>query len=486
MADTVIENLITKLGFDFDEKAIEKFNDGVETAAKGLIAVVGAATAAAAGIFAFTKSVADSNDELGKFSLRTGVDIAALQELGYVAELNGGSIDSMNSSLENLSKIASEAARGVGAGVETFGMLGLSVTDAMGSIKGADTLLLEISDSVSKLGTQAEKLEFTQKLGIGSDLLLSIQNGSEALIRQREEAKALGFAIDNDAAGAAANFNDELLRVKKIVSGVASTIATKLMKQITPMVELFTAWFKVNKDIIQQRLGDFLSNLTDVISGVFNILVRIYNVVNTVIQGFGGWENAIMLVVGAFAVLNASAVLLPLLLAGLGAALFLIIEDLMKFKEGGDSAVGSMLEKFPLLKESLMILLDWIGMIGEGWNLIFTQGDKAFEGFVMMIQDALKWLDKISTKISGVFSLDTLKKLSPLTMMSNFMGNAVPTAGVGSSSNVSNTTNSSSSSPTVNIAINGGNSAEVRKTVTDVLNEQYAGAQTNLKSEVEF
>ena len=103
MADTVIENLITKLSFEFDEDKLEEFQDGVEKAAKGLVAVVAAATAAATAIFAFTKSMADSNDELGKFAQRVGIDVQALQELGFVAELNGGSIDSMNNSLAAVS-----------------------------------------------------------------------------------------------------------------------------------------------------------------------------------------------------------------------------------------------------------------------------------------------------------------------------------------------------------------------------------------------
>ncbi len=239
MAATIIESLITQLGFEFDDDDIKAFNDGVENAAKGLLAVTAAAGVAAVAIFGFTKSVAGANDETGKLSERIGVDLDAMQELGFVAELNGGSIDSMNSSLENVSKIASEAARGVGAGVEVFGLLGLSATDAEGKVKKADTMLLEISDSVSALGTQAEKLELTQKLGIGGDLLLAIQDGSDAMMRQREEARKLGFAIDKDAAGAAANFNDEMLRMQKIIQGVASSIGTKLMKVITTITKVF-------------------------------------------------------------------------------------------------------------------------------------------------------------------------------------------------------------------------------------------------------
>ena len=506
MATKVIESLVTQLGFEFDDDAVKQFNDGVETAAKGLLAVTAAAGAAAAGIFAFTKSVAESNDETEKLSKRIGVDLDAIQELGYVAELNGGSIDSMNSSLENLSTITSEAARGIGAGVEVFGMLGLSATDAEGQVKNADDMILEISDSVAALGTQAEKLEFTKKLGIGSDLLLAIQDGSAAMLEQRKEAKALGFAIDKDAAGAAANFVDEMLRVKKIVQGVASSIGTKLMKVLTPVTKMFVEWFKVNKAFIQQRLEKFFEILIKVVSGVFNVVSRVFNVINSVVQLFGGWENAVKLATGALIALNAAALFIPIVLIAAGAAILLLIEDLQKFSNGGDSWIGNLLEDFPLLTESLKILLSWIGKIAEGWKLLFSDElGNAVEGFGMMITDIITWIGSLGEAIKMV-GVELLNKfIGPLNkgidLLNKIPGvnisranldsgsdsvNPVPIAAAGQTNNASNTTTNNSSKPEINIAINGGDTADVKRTITEVLNEQYTGANTNLSSEVEF
>jgi len=504
MPTKVIESLITQIGFEFDDDQIKKFNEGVETAAKGLLAVTAAAGAAAAGIFAFTKSIAEANDETGKLSQRIGVDLDAMQELGYVAELNGGSIDSMNSSLENLSRITSEAARGVGAGVEVFGMLGLSATDAEGKVKNADDMLLEISDSVAALGTQAEKLEFTQKLGIGGDLLLAIQDGSDALIQQREEARKLGFAIDKDAAKAAANFVDEMTRVKKIVQGVASTIGTKLMKVLTPVIKTFVEWFKVNRTLIQQRLEKFFETLIKVISGVFNIVMRLWNVIDGVVQVFGGWENAIKLATAALIAFNAAALFIPIVLIAAGAAILLLIEDLQKFSNDGDSWIGNLLEDFPRLTESLKILLSWMAKIGEGWKLIFSDElGNAIEGFQMMIKDIIFWIGNLGKTIESI-GIELLNKfVNPLNkgidLLNRIPGvnigdvspintetNPVPIAAAGQNNSTQNNTTNNTSKPNININVDGGNVADVRKTISEVLNEQYTGANVNLSSEVEF
>lgn len=547
MADTVIENLITKLSFDFDEGTLEKFEELVADSAKALVAVVAGATAAATAIFAFTQSIAESNDELGKFAQRIGVDLEALQELGLVAEFNGGSIDSMNNSLANLTRIASETARGIGGGVETFGMLGISVTDASGRIKDADNLFLDVADSISRLRTQAERLEFAQRLGIGPDLLLALQQGSDAIREQREEAKALGFVIDKDAADAAANFNDEMLRLTKIVTGVSNAIGTRLIKQIEPMLEKFVEWFKVNKAIIQQNISFFLDKLITTIRVVFSIGARVVGMVSSLVSAMGGWQNSIIAVTALLVTMNANALLMPVLAVAAGAGILLILEDIIKFAEGGDSAIGNLAERFPVLGTVLTGILNILGMVRDGWILIFTEGDAIIEGMVLLVQDLrseFKLLDLAITGIMTVINMvadgwklifssggealeglllmlkdfkDSVKDflLVPLDKVVGLV-NKIPGINIGATGlvesatepivetvnrtqiirdeagnfmpqpQVGGATNTTTNNPVINISIDGGNVDEVRRVVSEVLSEQYSGAQTNLKSQVEF
>lgn len=486
MADTVIENLITKLTFDFDDEKLEKFDKFLGTAAKGLTAIVTGATVAATAIFMFTKKIAASNDELGKFAQRTGVDIKALQELGFVAELNGGSIDSMNSSLENLARISSEAARGMGAGVEVFGMLGISVTDANGRLKEADIMLNDVSDAISRLGTQAERLEFAQKLGIGSDLLLAIQEGSAAIKKQRQEARELGFVIDEDAAKAAADFNDEMLRMTKVVSGVANAIGTRLIKQFNESNGLFIEWFKTNKALIQQNLSLFLDKVIGSIKIIFNVVRRVVGVVLSLVKAMGGLKNMIIVVTGLLLTMNASALLMPILIVAAGAAILLILEDIIKFAEGGDSAIGQLANKFPVLDAALRTMLDLLTMIRDGWTLIFSDGGEALEGLIMMVKD-------FGNTLANFFliplnnAIDLINKIPGMSLASiPLAGGITDQARSASSIQNSATSNTTVNKPNVSININGGDTNKVRQTVVDVLNEQYSGAQTNLESQVEF
>ena len=485
MADTVIENLITKLSFDFDDEQLEKFDDHLKSAVKGLTAIVAGATAAATAIFAFTKKIAESNDELMKFAQRTGVDIQALQELGFVAELNGGSIDSMNSSLENLARISSEAARGMGAGVEVFGMLGISVTDANGRLKEADVMLNDVSDAISRLGTQAERLEFAQKLGIGPDLLIAIQQGSEAINKQRKEARELGFVIDQDAGKAAADFVDEMLRVQKVVSGVANAIGTRLIKQFNKSNGLFIEWFKINKQLIQQNISLFLDKVISTIKVVFNIVRRVVNIVLSLVKAMGGLKNTIIVVTGLLLTMNASALLMPILIVAAAAAILLMLEDIIKFAEGGDSAIGTLADKFPVIDAALRTMLDLLAMVRDGWTLIFSDGGEALEGLIMMIKD-------FGNIVANFFIIPLNEAIDLINKIPGINIAAIQTAGMtnqnrAAGSVVGNTAVSSTTvnKPNVNINIHGGDTDKIKQTLKDVLNEQYSGAQTNLESQVE-
>ena len=528
MADSVIENLITRLSFRFDDDQLRRFDRFLETSIKGLAVLVAGATASSTAIAVFTNKIANANDALGKFSQRTGIDIEALQELGYVAELNGGSVDSMSSSLENLAKISSEAARGVGAGVEAFGMLGISVTDPQGRIKETDDLLLDVSDSISRLSSQSQKLEFAQKLGIGTDLLVSIQQGSKAIREQRKEARELGFVIGDDAAKSSAEFVDGMLRIKKILSGVANVIGTKLLRSMIPLLTAFKDWFIINKAIIKQNLVSFLDSAIKVVRGVWVVVFRVVNIIRDLVKAMGGWKNSIIIVTGLLVAMNASALLMPILAIAAGVGLALLLDEVATFARGGDSVLGQLLKKFPGLEDRLKKVLKLLKLSAKGWKLVFTHGDKALEGMLIMLKDVgekiqtylidrLNIVINLLNKIPGMdVSLATeegvnekkskaysrmenaegliwgeivlrLSKIIGLVGLSEYKKKAAPMRSLQQTATTNNSViNNNTTKPNIKIVINGGNKDEVKRSVTEVLTEQYIGANENVKSTVDF
>lgn len=481
----VIDSLVAKLSFDFDDKALNEFNEGMEQAGKIVAVFATAAVAAGAAVFAFTSKIAEQNDEIGKLAERIGLAAQTINELGFVAQLNGGSINSMSSSLENLSRTASEAARGTGAGVEAFGLLGISVTDVNGKIKQTDELMLDVADAVAQLSSQSQKLELLNKLGIDSSLLLTLEQGRAAILAQRKEVAELGFVLDKDATDAAAKFQDGMLRIGTVVKGVSSAIGTKLMKQIQPMIKAFLEWFKANKEIIKQNLGAFFENLTKVINVVFNIIRRIVNVVDIVAQAFGGWANAIGVVSAALLAMNIRILLIPALILAAGAAIFLLTEDLVAFANGADSQLGALAKKSDTFRIALESIVEVMTMVGEGWNLIFTQGEAALDGLIFLIKDIgntifnsmIMPLNKAIELLNNLPGVDigTIEQAQTTGALNAFSGGAV-----GSVSNTSTSNNK------VTVNINGGDVEAVKQAVSEALGADMKAAEQNLGTEVSF
>ena len=459
MADTVIENLITKLSFDFDGDKLEKFDEFLGSAVKGLTAVVAGAVAASTAIFLFTNKIAQANDQLSRLSQTYDVAIETMQEFDYVATLNKGSAESMNSAIGTLSKTMSEASRGIGAGVETFGMLGLSVTDATGKIKKTDDMILEIADSIAGLDNQAQRLEFAQKLGFGQDLLLTLQQGSEAIKQQRQEARELGFVFGQDGAKAAERFSDSLLKIQMIIKGISTLIATKFMKHFVPMWELYIEWYKINKDLIKQNILAWFDKGVTVFRIISSVLNRVVGMVLSLTKGLGGLKNTIIFVTGVLMAMNASALLMPILLAAAAVGLLLILEDIIKFAEGGDSAIGNLLQDFPVLNQMLTDFISLLKMAKEGWEGLFKS----------QTWDDVKFFFKdVVGKIGSIGAPDQPQIFRAPGLIPGAAGN---------------TSNTKTNNVTINI--NGGDTDKIRKDVADVLNEQYSAAETNLSSQVE-
>jgi len=92
-----VAEVFAELGFNFDKKNLDKFESGMKDAAKTLAKVAVGVGVLGVGIFAFTKKIAGTNDELGKLSERLGITTAELQSWQYSAELGGASAQSMSS-----------------------------------------------------------------------------------------------------------------------------------------------------------------------------------------------------------------------------------------------------------------------------------------------------------------------------------------------------------------------------------------------------
>ena len=134
----ITNELVTAFKFQGSTAPLTQYNQSFTNSISLMTKGIGIITAVNAAMMGFATSQLRSVDTMGQLSRETGVSIKYLQEMGYVASVNGGSIDSLQSSMRGLSEKIGEASIN---GSEDFNRLGISVRDAQGNVKSTEQVI---------------------------------------------------------------------------------------------------------------------------------------------------------------------------------------------------------------------------------------------------------------------------------------------------------------------------------------------------------
>jgi hypothetical protein len=225
-------------------------------------------------------SAAKTIDEFGKMSQKTGVSTEALSELAYAAEISDVSLQSLQKSMNKLSKAAVDASTGSKELTAAFKVIGVSVKEADGSLKSTDKLLFELADRFSEFedgpGKAALALKLLGKSGV--DMIPFLNQGSAALRELMMEGRAFGQTITDEAAKAADQFNDNLDKLKKAAQGVVS----QAIQQLLP------ALVALSGELVDgaKNTDEFNRNV-EIMLNLFKLLVSAGIVVKTVLFSVG-------------------------------------------------------------------------------------------------------------------------------------------------------------------------------------------------------
>jgi hypothetical protein len=370
----VIDELLVGLGFEYDSKELDKFKNDVDktvTSIKQFATVVISATAA---LTAFVAASANASDEQGKLADEIGVSVEEIDALEFALKRSGGTAQGMADALRQLSVRAAETARGVGEGIEAFGLLGISVSDTQGDVKSTSDLLLEISDRFKNL-SQSRQIELADKLGIRGALRL-LQQTPAGIQKLIQEAKALGVTTREDAV-ISAEFNDSLTDFWQITKEISRVLTRSLAPALTKSNKVIEDWWKRNKAVIELNIPKYVDMATKAfnalaIAAAGFITYQALNLLISIATAVRGVAVAAFLADGAFA-------LLPFALAALGLAFVAATEDAHGFFKGQQSIFGDLEKKYPEYKrtiDDIAAVFDTMAtltlMIFKGWGEIFN------------------------------------------------------------------------------------------------------------------
>lgn len=362
-----LDELLVALGFEYDDEGLDNFRTGIDNtlkAVKFLAAGVATLTAATSALLVTTNA---ATDEQGKLAEQTDTTIAQVGALSQAMKIAGDDGNNLASTLTNLAKTTSEAARGTGGGIEAFGLLGIQLEDTNGELKNTFDLLLEISGQFENISNQ-QQIELADKLGVSSSLR-TLQLGRAAIEDLIESAEAIGVATEEDAK-IAAEFNDSMSNMLAVFKQISRIISRELSPLTTDLVNTFVEWWKVNREIIELSISEYIDDIT--------FAIKLLTVAVGALMGMRLIAHLLTLIsiMRKLSVVTLAfqliAVALPTLITAAILALILIVEDLWTAFKGGESVAGDLAKWFPEWADEIELLTKIVGGFGEAIALAYN------------------------------------------------------------------------------------------------------------------
>lgn len=197
----------------------------------------------AAGLVAYTKSIIDAADALNEMSERTGISVENLGRLQYAAKLSGVESEQLGKSLQALSGEIVAAAGGSESAIAKFKRLGVSVLDTTTKqIRPANAVLLDLADAFALLPEGTERSARAAELfgaKLGGVMVPFLAQGRAGIEALGDEIERLGGLMSAETAKAAAEFNDNLDRLKTTSSAAGISIANALLPTLNKLTNEF-------------------------------------------------------------------------------------------------------------------------------------------------------------------------------------------------------------------------------------------------------
>ena len=244
-----------------------KLKSGISTAAKWGTAIVGGATVASAALVKFASSSASTADNIDKMSQKIGISREAYQELDFICSQSGTSVDNLQAGMKSLVSAMDGAASGTAANIDQFNRLGVSVTNADGSLRSSEDVMWETLSALQSMENQTEKARLaTELFGRSGTELMPLLNGQAGSLEEmKQQAHDLGLVLNDDLIDSGVSLTDTLDQMKRSFGSIVTQLGASLM----PIVE------KVAKYVIDNmpRIQGLVQKLEPIITGLLDGLL---------------------------------------------------------------------------------------------------------------------------------------------------------------------------------------------------------------------
>lgn len=282
----VVNGLTSKLGIQLPDGMKSSMNAMGSLDAQSLALAGGFAAVAAAivkvekAMISMTKESAAFADNIITLSMQTGQSTQQLQEFAYASELIDVSVDTLQGSLTKLTNNMQDTMNGTGNAKASFEALGVSVTNADGSMRSANDVFYETIDALGQVKNETERDAMSMDIfgRSAQDLNPLIIQGSKTLKAYADEAHNMGYVLDDEALSALGAVDDAYQRLQKTQEGVKNQLAVEFAPYLEEFYGDVTSMVKDGgKAIKDSGIVDAFGMLLETVGDILNPMSDLSN-----------------------------------------------------------------------------------------------------------------------------------------------------------------------------------------------------------------
>lgn len=296
---------VTELGEKFGIRlpaGIKDALNSIEGFSAGTVAALGAAAVAVAGLIEAFKKLgeitlqvaADADEYLSKSAI-TGVPTEMLQAWDYAAPLIDTDVETITGAMTKLTKAMGDAQGGSEATQAKFAELGISIEDSNGNLRSSEEVFMDVIDALGQMENSTERDAAAMALlGKGAQELNPLINaGTDALKEYSDEAKALGYVLDEEQIEKLGEVDDSYQRVKLTLEAIKKQMAADFAPAAKAAMDLFS-------DAVH-KAGEWLkrSGLIENLASIIETLIDIFRTLGEFITSIPGLESGLDLIKNA-------------------------------------------------------------------------------------------------------------------------------------------------------------------------------------------
>jgi len=264
----------------------ESFGSGVKKVAKFGAGVAAAATGAVTAITGMASSAASSMDEIDKASQKMGISAEGYQEWQHAMDLSGMSIDTMTNGMKALQKAMTGVDEEGNATSEEFEKLGISLTNADGSLRSTEDVMNDTILALADMGEGAERTTIATKLfgRAGTEMAPMLNSGKEAIEGMKQEAHDLGLVMSDEDVKAGAQLNDTLSNLKNSLGAMVTKLGVSVMPVVQKFADLLMTYMPKVQELFD-RISPILTEMFDkLMPPLFDLVDAIMPVIFNVLE----------------------------------------------------------------------------------------------------------------------------------------------------------------------------------------------------------